>query len=1821
MMNCIYKVVWNKVRQTFVVCDENATCSGQSKARMPGGVFLVLVLGSLFPVKDGFASDPSSNTGSIIVSGDEIRKTVLDENTTITATETPEGAGRYSGIGLTDNAELDLEMKSGKVLTVNAATDSASGRAYGISSSAGTRLSFAGDGSFSTTATNGGQARVFRNYGFMTLTGDIVGIGKTDSGILVGAETWGGGTLTFAGRQTVLDLYSDTGRVIGVQNHTSDNGVINFNADKTLIRLRDGEKAADWFQGVLVHQASVNFTGDTVIDMLSVAAPDEVANPQDRDERISRGINVESDPGNKYRSTVSFSGNSTTISVRSKTSSTGVFSSGVPSLVQFTGKNVGIIAESSDRDAIGLQSQYGAHINFSSLTDLSVTAHGKELTAAVYAGPYAKYNGNIDIGGTLNAESASSGSDAFGIYNYADTSYVDDAGKIQQVVSSDDGLVTVGKNAVLTVTSQGGDALGVYGSGKNSRILLKGDVDIRATSTVAKAYGVMAEKGASVSVGETGKTVSISAAGIEANGIYAAGQSQISVNGNSRVDATVGILNGQTGKSSRGVYAETGSSIIFNGNTDVTAKSDNAGTSFPDRVYAAYAMGQGSTLTFNGDTTNLYASGKGNNVSYVDGLRGRNSGDITFNSRETTITAEQYSSDGAGLTAFGAVVSEGAGGNLIFNSDQLKISSRSNIRAQGLTLDGKWKSEIKKGDVIIEAVVSGNSWGTARNALGLAAYDGSRLDVSDAVQNMKISVSGSGGGYPNEIQYGATGIDVGQHASVNINSAKLDILADSGDLNAISEANAKPIVGIVTQDAEGGIPSFNTGHNTVTTVTASASQMDVYGVRADAGTVFFGGETSIIASTTSAGKNATGVFVGKNSSVTFDNTATVTADNALAGDGTVTKSGSGILTLNGGNSGFTGTFNQQGGETLFASGNTNFLNGATVNVSGGKLSVFTIGDGATISLAGSGTLNTLSDQVFKTGLGVDGATLAADEKRSGINVVYQGGTLALGDAKFNLKYLQSAESIIGSQTKLVMLGTLVDELGNVKTDVRIDELKDVSSTLAGVQVNTGNKNLVIGNSSDGSESLDQKEVGVGSLNLGDATEVTVKNGNALTLTGNGGSSISSTSSGGVTVKVGDGTENGILNLGSEAVGQNGQINGNIIVSGGSAVNVAGGTQTIVGQGITSDSGTVNVQSGATLNSTVALNNGAKLNVTGNLNADQLIGGQNVVINIGNNDGAGRVSAKDVVLGGAKLFLDPAWKSGGNSIAEASQGAFVFSGDMDGQLAVGQNSLMVLGDTSTAWAQSEFLKSGKTWGQDGITAALVIHAPVTLDATAGGSINVDGLLDESKADADKYQQAGNVRFADKSLLLVDAGGLKDSAAIRGTGTGTAAVENGAALHISNVTTKGATILEGFNSVNITDGWNGSNLTSADAMMDVALDTSETGKVKVTATQKNASDALVGIAMPNSMNAIWGAGLNDTASANAGVRFLSRAADDTFLNRNDAVRTINGAAQMAVAAGLQSTTITAAQMPQRAIDNHLSLTGHGTQKGTRLHEEGFDVWGEVIYNNTHASGFKAGSLSRGYNTDMGGFVVGGDYSFADNGSGKFRVGGAFNLGTGDSSSRGDFNHTKNDFDFWGINLYGGWNRDNLNVIANVGYSRSSNELTQTLPTGMQMGDLKADVDSSVLSVGLKGEYRLKTQAVDIIPHIGIRYLNVTTEGFTTKNNDGNLFHTDKDRQNIWQFPVGVAFTKDYRTENGWTIKPKLDLSIVPSTGDVDASTSIRVAGVSASDSITARVMDRTSFDGTLGVDMQKGNMTFGLRYGLQKSSNQTDQAGMATFIYRF
>lgn len=259
----------------------------------------------------------------------------------------------------------------------------------------------------------------------------------------------------------------------------------------------------------------------------------------------------------------------------------------------------------------------------------------------------------------------------------------------------------------------------------------------------------------------------------------------------------------------------------------------------------------------------------------------------------------------------------------------------------------------------------------------------------------------------------------------------------------------------------------------------------------------------------------------------------------------------------------------------------------------------------------------------------------------------------------------------------------------------------------------------------------------------------------------------------------------------------------------------------------------------------------------------------------------------------------------------------------------------------------------------------------------------------------------------------------------------------------------------------------------------------------------------------MDAIWGKGLNDTESGNMGIRFLSRAVNENHLPKADTVHTVDGAAQIAVAGGVQGMAVAAADAPVRAIQDHASLSHMTTTREGAIRKDGLNLWINALYGAEHARNLGAGSLDGGYNADFGGIVFGGDYAFGD-----FRVGMALNAGSGTARSRGDFNATKNDFDFWGMNLYGSWSRDQFNIVGDLGYSANKNEVKQELPTTMQLGQLRADVDTGVLTAGLRGEYRFETDWADVTPHVGVRYYNLRTDGFTSRIDDHDVFRVGRD-----------------------------------------------------------------------------------------------------------
>ena len=833
--------------------------------------------------------------------------------------------------------------------------------------------------------------------------------------------------------------------------------------------------------------------------------------------------------------------------------------------------------------------------------------------------------------------------------------------------------------------------------------------------------------------------------------------------------------------------------------------------------------------------------------------------------------------------------------------------------------------------------------------------------------------------------------------------------------------------------------------------------------------------------------------------------------------------------------------------------------------------------------------------------------------------------------------------------------------------VSVDELNNNHANnivLGNVTITTGTssdsgKDFVVGASAkdDKTDSI-SGSIGGKNIDLGSSgRNISVVGGHYLTLVG-GSSDTPLVTAGGNPVNVhvggiGEGAS-GVLNLGTPVMDSGGTLSGNIEIAAASTVNVRAGTHVITGEanettgtadvaGMNNNGGTINIAEGAHLQSTirqadgqtnvsgkltsasVELSGGAlnvsgavdsssvtaskgDIKVAGTLAADVLTTSSDVQLNIGDQGSAGRVVARQAQLQGGRVFLDPAWK-GNDALADASHGVFTFvNNEIDGLLTAGQNSLLVLGDTDTGWALDAFGRSSLQWGQNGVTAALAIRKPQTLNGTLG-AVMVDGTKTSAPV-----LTPNTATFADGSLLLVDGSGLNGAAALTSQG-GTLNVDAGAKLLIDNITQGEYAITSGFSVSNV-QGWNGDNLSTPDNLIGLVLGKDADGSMKVQATARRSSDVFRGLSLVNTMDAIWGKGLNDTESGNMGIRFLSRAVNENHLPKADTVHTVDGAAQIAVAGGVQGMAVAAADAPVRAIQDHASLSHMTTTREGAIRKDGLNLWINALYGAEHARNLGAGSLDGGYNADFGGIVFGGDYAFGD-----FRVGMALNAGSGTARSRGDFNATKNDFDFWGMNLYGSWSRDQFNIVGDLGYSANKNEVKQDLPATMQLGQLRADVDTGVLTAGLRGEYRFETDWADVTPHVGVRYYNLRTDGFTSRIDDHDVFRVGRDTQEIWTFPIGVSFSRDFETSSGWKVKPRADLSVAPAAGDLKAKAKTRVPGVAASDTIKARIMDSISFDGTLGLEVQKDNISFGLDYGIRASEHKAGHGVNVSFTYKF
>ena len=568
--------------------------------------------------------------------------------------------------------------------------------------------------------------------------------------------------------------------------------------------------------------------------------------------------------------------------------------------------------------------------------------------------------------------------------------------------------------------------------------------------------------------------------------------------------------------------------------------------------------------------------------------------------------------------------------------------------------------------------------------------------------------------------------------------------------------------------------------------------------------------------------------------------------------------------------------------------------------------------------------------------------------------------------------------------------------------------------------------------------------------------------------------------------------------------------------------------------------------------------------------------------------------------GGTLFLDPSYKSFTSLGSPLAGNAIVGSGSV---LSIGQI------DALEAHVQKAGLSTsalGSGFSVSPRNAVLALGEGIELASTGG-------ILVDAEADSVTAVAPNSVTFANGSLFIVNADVVSTSAgAIKADGNGALIVAGGSRLSIVDIkANREYTIASGFSSQDV-QGWSD---VSVNALTSAQISRAGDSVILTTAS-KDAAEVFPGIIPVSGMNDMIASGVNAVDSSHAGIRFLSRAIEPQYLSRSDTVDLVNEVSRASVTAGVQNTSLRIADAASNTVLDHMSLSRHAAS--STLHADGVDFWAAPMYGNLHTSGMVASGSS--VRSQFGGLALGADFEACQFLGGKFRLGAAVNGGGGQSETRGTAASTQNDYGFGGLNLYAGWNRDALNVIASLGYGFGRHDVDMSLPSSMLMKSAKADIDTSAFTADLRAEYQLKTDILDLLPHAGVRFIVLKTDAYNLKSGSSRLNHVKGDTQNIVQFPVGLTLSRDFECSD-WTVKPMADISVIPAAGEKNAFTKVQFSGLDAWDSVNSRIMDSTSWSGTVGVQAEKGNMTFGLNYGILASSNETDQNVQVKFGWKF
>lgn len=822
-----------------------------------------------------------------------------------------------------------------------------------------------------------------------------------------------------------------------------------------------------------------------------------------------------------------------------------------------------------------------------------------------------------------------------------------------------------------------------------------------------------------------------------------------------------------------------------------------------------------------------------------------------------------------------------------------------------------------------------------------------------------------------------------------------------------------------------------------------------------------------------------------------------------------------------------------------------------------------------LTIGGSGTLATGSDQIFMYGLGADGKVTKAGGLKHGNNLVFEtNSSLTLNDKFYNFDYVNGAKDALGANDKsmtVIFSGKLVDDFGNVRDETGIDSVPDGTvheETDIAAKANTS-----------GIVTID-KSVGGQTLVVDKGNKVALTDGKTLTLVGTDNASgelinfkdakgdkivTASGETGGITLGSESGMKKGTLSAtvdltqNATLTAQNGTFTVETVKAQSANIAVTGGELTVNKLDV---AGTSAISSGVTGKTKVAelsVGKDGTTTVTGAVSADKIVAAGYAVINIGKIGTAEEGGMRgDLTIGegsikGLTFFLDPTWVDG-QDVTDASR-LVLNQTTVDGNVIVGENSYVVLGTNSDAEFVKLFQEGTLTWGNgEGRTlAAAYVAKPI--DVT-NGSLVVNGTLTEVQTNT----VAGAVKFAQDAVLVADVSDLTaDKVLIKGqmfdvdaaskaviVGT----LKNGETYRLTSDVTA--------------DFWNTEEtLVAGNKLWDFTVN--EDGSF----TTKLADAAIV-----------YGDLMQGHEIANA-------ATESGNVYGNKLLTDTEGASPAAIAARFDAAmnTAGAAAVFTTAYDRASEL--RDAVRGEALEGEGNRLWAQVTGGKTKLNGLSSGAQSIHVDTDAYGLVVGGDVALSNG-----VLGAAFTAGTGDSEN--DDVGVKDDFDFYGLSVYGKTSVGGIDLLADGSMTFVKSDLTMG-----GVADVDTDTTTAVYSLGVQAQ-RTWDYVVAITPFVGMDIYHVRGDGY----DNGHGAQVDDAHATAVEFPIGATIAKAFET-NGFKLSPNFSFAVVPTVGDRDIDSKVRFAGAESTYNFT--FADDVKVRTNLGFAAEKDNFRFGLNAG--------------------